>query len=530
MIRFDAMHTTISSVAAGTDYPIFIAFLDAEILDKISKAPAFNDTTNYKTIADNVQKSPVKDWQRPLEDKRATKIASTFDGVSGEFMPNPVLLSKNHIIDRDLIKIRQVRDGQVQVHINDNDGSKPLWIIDGQHRIAGMSRSAQKNDKIPVVLLLDHNGYKYNGNTLAKIFAQVTTKAKGLNKIHHEWLTYAFHIGQYEKSNKESRKAFEVVLSLCEKTAFCSGSLTNPFYDQINFNEDKNQMPRPSPGGFSYWCGELQKIIKRSYYMKGGSLSPANLAEQIAMAHASLVKSVSPSLSTSVFFSKSDGQSIVQDAYLTGMMQYLLNHGTPSNVGDWDKILSKIGFSNPTLDWDFSGWFHSLSGSSEQKYSKEIIENVFENIFTTIKPINKTISINEYLRGDGLELNFGFYKCDLTGKPIRSSKRLIVINPNKITPNKIVLPKEFYYFEIDKQSLNIGKTKFHIEQLNGTPIIGMASTKINDKISKNMKDGTVLIPKYHPNIPANIKKLEGAIEILLYSSNSLATKICIEWK
>ena len=81
-----------------------------------------------------------------------------------------------------------VRD--LEIPIPGSGQSPPLWIIDGQHRITGLgdSKCKQRDNPIPVVFLLNDGGSSYNGRNLAKIFAQVTTEATPLAKLHKEWL------------------------------------------------------------------------------------------------------------------------------------------------------------------------------------------------------------------------------------------------------------------------------------------------------------------------------------------------------
>ena len=118
-------------------------------------------------------------------------------------MPNPVLLAKNAFVHGITIGQKTIdgmpyNTGTFIIEVPDTDGDpsqRPLWILDGQHRIAGLSKSQQKNDPVPLVLLLDDGSGSYTSPLLASLFAQVTTAATKLDDLHNEWLTYAFELG-----------------------------------------------------------------------------------------------------------------------------------------------------------------------------------------------------------------------------------------------------------------------------------------------------------------------------------------------
>lgn len=240
-------------ITSGTKtYPIFIGFLSAADILKISKVPCFERSTRNDSIATNVLTPPVKEWQRLLDLSRRDRIATVFNN-SGEFMPNPVLLSENVLENRSQIRISQKRVvGNVLadtflIEIDEpvDLQEKPLWIIDGQHRINGLAISAQSNNLIPVVLLLSKGMNYYDGPALAKIFAQVTTAAEKLDDIHNEWLTYSFNLGRYTNNNS-LHQAMKTVALMCSRPS--TNNIQNSFYNNIVFN--KTQVANPSPGGF----------------------------------------------------------------------------------------------------------------------------------------------------------------------------------------------------------------------------------------------------------------------------------------
>ena len=76
---------------------------------------------------------------------------------------------------------------------------------------------------------------------MAKIFAQVTTKAEPLDDLHNEWLTFAFELSEYDPASipnvNEKDDSMIAVAELCRKHSIDGNP--NPFFNQIKFN--KNQ-------------------------------------------------------------------------------------------------------------------------------------------------------------------------------------------------------------------------------------------------------------------------------------------------
>jgi hypothetical protein len=233
-------------VSGSNPYPIYIGYLSAEEILEIAEVPSYDENTQNFEIATHAVTPPVKEWQRPLDRDRVGDIAARFDNT-GEFMPNPVLLCENVTINPSPIQYiphtlyGNTPTGFIEVHVPAvADGQpKPLWILDGQHRINGLGRSAQNHDKIPVVMLLDRASGFYTGSVLAKIFAQVTTSAKKLDVLHNEWLTFAFNLDTYDptRPNFSAHKdSMTSVAELCKTPTVGSGGyIPNPFHNRVQF-------------------------------------------------------------------------------------------------------------------------------------------------------------------------------------------------------------------------------------------------------------------------------------------------------
>ena len=78
-MKISALKDTISS--GQRNYPIYIAFIKASDVLKYAIVPNFDKSDKDKSIAVNLQKTPVEKWQRPLDDSpggKRDKIIQTF--------------------------------------------------------------------------------------------------------------------------------------------------------------------------------------------------------------------------------------------------------------------------------------------------------------------------------------------------------------------------------------------------------------------------------------------------------------------
>ncbi|MDP2535496.1 hypothetical protein [Alteromonas stellipolaris] len=406
--------------SGGHNYPIFIGFVTATELLEYASVPNFKKSTTNEDIASNVLTPPVKEWQRPLIEDNKIKITNTFNNT-GEFMPNPVLIAERTVGKRpeiiiDDLKVNGFMTGLKKITIPKTK-EKPLWIIDGQHRITGLgdSKCAQKDNPVPVVFLLNNGGNSYNGRNLAKIFAQVTTEATPLALLHKEWLTFAFNLDHYA-SGAASTKAMECSAQLCKTPYFKSEKFNNPFFDDIKFNDSLG--PSSKFLGQQYDCRDLASIIDSTYYSETAvnkHLLPEELAQQIALAFDVLSKNVRAPQENSVFFGQSHYfHKIMCDAFLTGVLVYLLENQAVDRAG-WDKLLKKLNFHK--TDWNFHQ--HVNKSARWVDKSKKLAVNVFDELFRDEQLPRGVSNIWDYLSGDQLQIEVVFRNVDKNGRAIK---------------------------------------------------------------------------------------------------------------
>ena len=421
MIQIQALKDLIKS--GKRSYPIYLALLRADVINEIAAVPSYRDTTTNADVARNVSTRPVKEWQRPKITDKVESIRQLFNDT-GEFMPNPILIGENPNagaaveVKPYLVAGNQTPAWELLIEESSEDAEKPLWILDGQHRIAGLAASAQSSNPVPVVFLLNQGSPHYGADKLAEIFAQVTTSATQLGPLHREWLSYAFDLNHYSlqaKRSPEQKKAMEAVVALCKTPSF--GGLANPFHDRIQFIDG---LPTVGilPGGYVYDCIELKETVRQRYYGAQKTalpeLAPKEVAREMCLARTALASVIKTPVDRSVFFGdEAHHQKIMEDAFWSGALRLLAVHGAPPS---WTDVLRKLHFDSTS--WDFS-WKRSLHGR-EQSRSKALAIKVMEEIFANKELPEGSDNIADLLQGNGAR--FVLEAFSLTPAGYRSSK------------------------------------------------------------------------------------------------------------
>lgn len=442
----------------GVDYPFFLGAVNAKELVNVANAPSFKPSTPNSEIAKEVLDPPTKHWQRPLIDDNVIAIRDRFD-TDGEIMPNPVLLAVNP--DKEAaVQISEqllasgVKTGFWEITINSESSpeNKPLWIIDGQHRVQGLSQTRLNNPPLPFVLLYSKEQVYYP-STLARIFAQVTTMAKALNPIHHAWMQYVFNLGKYEP-NSVDWKAMTTVAILCSQQNF--GSKPNLFYNKIQFNPEMDPSTI-APGGFDFDAKYLQELIRDKYFKNEGHgeiLSEKELAEQVGLAIHALKDTVRGDTQTSAFFGAGNYQQrYFRDSFISGVCAYLLELGKPQS---WIEVLQTLNFNN--TDWDVSTWVNSTGGRAGS-ISKKLAFDCFEEIFGNGQLPDGVDDLCDYLKGKGsfLKIEYKLVGSDnlLVARRNSDHTREFLLAEG-VEKSTLSLPRETRWIKITSTCTNVG--------------------------------------------------------------------------
>jgi DGQHR domain-containing protein len=154
------------------------------------------------------------EWQREMDKERILKIEN-FIGQESNVIANAPML---YINNSDAVEIT---DETITIHFNkflkyqksgihegfytdrikesetDEFGNftyqdfRPLWIIDGQHRLRGIHQNEQMQDiEIPIIIFPSD----FNSTNTAKIFAEINTLQKKLDPLHELFMQHKFCI------------------------------------------------------------------------------------------------------------------------------------------------------------------------------------------------------------------------------------------------------------------------------------------------------------------------------------------------
>lgn len=449
----------------GHVYPFYMGAISAKELSKFAIAPSFKASTANQEIAQQVLNPPTKNWQRPLNTDTVAAITERFD-TAGEIMPNPVLLAvnpefKDSFRATELKSSSEVPTGlwEIKVEKSTIENDKPLWIIDGQHRVAGLAGTRRIDPPLPFVILHSVEGV-YREATLAKIFAQVTTLSRPLNSIHNAWMQFVFMLGNFAE-NTPDYLAMKTTALLCQAQMY--GTINNPFYDLILFNPEKD-LSEIHPGGFDFDAEYLYERLRDFYFRNAGNgnfLTPEELAEEIARAIYSLVETARGPHETSAFFGEGNyQQKYFRDGFLAGVCSYLLENGAPQ---DWIHILKELKFHK--TDWDVSSWVDNTSGSAGNM-SKRIATKCFQEVFAKGQLPDKVEDLCNYLQGSQSHLIIHYKLADETGNLIsRGStnqfKRCELVGGIATIP--VTLPKETRWIKITSPCSNVGSIEISRE-------------------------------------------------------------------
>ena len=442
----------------GIDYPFFLGAVDSKQLIDVAVAPSFKPNTDNYEIAREVLDPPTKHWQRPLIEENVLAIRDRFD-TDGEIMPNPILLAVNPEMESQIKLTEQklgsgVSTGFWEISIDTETllDNKPLWIIDGQHRVKGLSLTTRNNPPLPFVLLYS-NEQVYLPSTLARIFAQVTTMAKPLNPIHHAWMQYVFHLGKYSP-NSVDWKAMTTVALLCSTQSYINKP--NLFYNKIQFNPEV-EVTSIAPGGFDFDAKYLQELVRDRYFKNEGNeriLTERELSEQISLAIHALKDTVRGDTENTAFFGTSNfQQKYFRDGYIAGVCAYLLSNGIPQN---WIDVLQELEFQN--TDWDVSTWVNSTGGRAGS-ISKKLAFECFEKVFSDASLPDDVSSVCDYLKGKGSYLQIDYKVINEDGdlvnrRSVNQSKKFLLAEG--VEKSTLSVPKNTRWIRITSPCTNVG--------------------------------------------------------------------------
>lgn len=448
----------------GVNYPIFLCTAAASTLRQISLVPRFspNDTqtvlaqrlwnplygpTGAITAGAGVPGETVAElttsWQRPSDLERIQDITAFYLG-SNQIMSNPLLFSVQDPIDPAVnIDIEEMGDPgndvdgdstfvlvKIEYPNNPEGPTRPLVVIDGQHRLEGIGSNAiLGTEQLPFVLLYDDTGVGlYPGRYQAETFTMVTTTAKDLAQPHKDWMRFTFGLKPFNPiSDINRRKAYETVLFLCRTDAFGPREPNPIFFNRIRFNTSPSATVSwgyTDADGLALDATKLSNFILKHYYELGGLLAPQELARALSNAMAALANNDPNAGTTSRLFPgpATPGYSGGLEPVYTGVIQGILSYmsspssgygaqnpslAVPISRGDWNTAITASNLNG--LDWTFTGAY-SISGTdisgSYSGWSRDIMRQCIAFYLRKRDPGAASTNFIEYIWGRDASIEF----------------------------------------------------------------------------------------------------------------------------
>lgn len=192
----------------------YIGKMEVRMIAQSSLVPSLDDEISIFDASKRVLNSDYKsnEWQRQADRKRITRIQNFIEDSDSIIANSPMLFIRDPnsayfqgnelIVDfsKFLVEVNHAEYGTVFTDFTTfEQGSdrKPIWIVDGQHRVLGIHRSRKNDVEIPVVIF-PHN---FGSPETAKIFAEINTYQVKLNSLHEIFMQHRFKLG-HTKNNR----------------------------------------------------------------------------------------------------------------------------------------------------------------------------------------------------------------------------------------------------------------------------------------------------------------------------------------
>jgi len=185
----------------------YMGFAPAGSLDAVCSVPWMDPTLSSSDFSNKLLNGQLDSgkWQRVVDHDRIKDIRN-FADTPGKNLFNPVLLytSKDQIeganklngrstisVPFDFLKERRGEYHDYLPFPHEVD-LRPIWALDGQHRIRGFGSSGRGSKlPIPFVLLIGEGSHE-DAARCALIFTEINTRSEPLDDLHKIYLNYQF--------------------------------------------------------------------------------------------------------------------------------------------------------------------------------------------------------------------------------------------------------------------------------------------------------------------------------------------------
>jgi len=292
--ELDSIILDVSAVEQGVQ-KMYIGHATAAELDAISMVPWIDPSMESADFGRKLLEGLMsnKEWQRVVNQKRVLAIRD-FANAEDSYIFNPVLLyldlTNDHVseikplngkgeIKIDFSFLSKRSDGWTDyVPKPKNTDTRPLWIIDGQHRVRGFGASERgTNMPIPYVLIVSRKGDnpEETERLVAKVFTEINTMSVPIDDLHQIYLRYKFGMkgtsrtsdysydakGEPTVDSRPQRRAYELALHM-------ASARDSSLYNMIEFQRPANRARRAHHYvvNSKNWVGSTSKYYRNGIY------------------------------------------------------------------------------------------------------------------------------------------------------------------------------------------------------------------------------------------------------------------------
>lgn len=274
----------------------YMAVAPIKELDAVGMVPHLQTVMSSSLTAGRIldRDKARNQWQRGLDTRRAQAIAM-FTEMDNSIIANTPLL---FVANSEAVEIKGSKaiinwdwlpkwtdtsaGGYRDVNAAGRD-SRPMWIIDGQHRIRGGARSTSGMElKIPIILFPSD----FNMSQVAKVFAEINTLQAPLKPLHMLFMQHRFQISSTKKprdfaavngvpkddNSRRNHMSYELA-------AFLAANVKSPLFNRIEFLESNgnNRTVAKADQWLQYTRGWFSSIIE----YEDGTLSKEQIEKEV---------------------------------------------------------------------------------------------------------------------------------------------------------------------------------------------------------------------------------------------------------
>lgn len=412
----------------STGYILYTGFMVANEIPKYCRVPSFDKEKDGFQIATDLVNNELDEWQRPLLEKKVSAIIDLYSRTDQDnVMPNAILLGiDSKAIDPStnanpaVCEFIPLGQDVVKLKLETKDGAKPLVILDGQHRVAGMSKSLQKGQVVPFVLCSDG----FDLPKLAEIFTHVTTEATEMKSLHKAWMQYNFNLGPF--STWHQKKSGLAAVRLCTEEGV--------LYKEIRFNDDRDVSHMNEIGGFNqgkFNFSGWARIINQYYYSQFATESSAPDVIKLVNSINRIISAINEctsNVSTSKFFTTSKITKYHSTLCESFMQEFLIYIQTDNSLLDKTKEDWVTFLKQPLREWDKAAWnlpYLTTLGqnANDLQISRRVADSCFRAMFNDLSKLGAK-RMHQYLQGEGGHFNLHAYAIKGNGKPDLSTEKI----------------------------------------------------------------------------------------------------------